>query len=210
LGGVRTYFADGAVEPKHVTLSLIGHFKQLEGDQKHFLLVAAVTGYEIRAREWVERLLLEKAEVVLTLEFLFLKKDGAPAKAIYFGKALVERLEWIQQNTTCIVPLTIKLFEEFGVRRAIRRGATTEVLNAGIYATTIDDTSGWRNWKRQKEKAEVFDAPDVYPRLSVFETEADFLFGYLRDTKGGFRISVLQYWHAFDVSVLRAQVMNFI
>jgi hypothetical protein len=31
LGGVRKYFNDGALEPKHVTLSLIGHFKQLEG-----------------------------------------------------------------------------------------------------------------------------------------------------------------------------------
>jgi hypothetical protein len=31
LSGVRTYFADGAVDPRHVTLSVIGRFKQMEG-----------------------------------------------------------------------------------------------------------------------------------------------------------------------------------
>jgi hypothetical protein len=32
LSGVRKYFADGVLEPRHVTLSLIGRFKQMEGD----------------------------------------------------------------------------------------------------------------------------------------------------------------------------------
>jgi hypothetical protein len=31
LSGVRKYFSDGAVEPRHVTLLLIGRFKQMEG-----------------------------------------------------------------------------------------------------------------------------------------------------------------------------------
>jgi hypothetical protein len=89
LGGVRKYFADGAVEPKHVTLSLIGRSKQLEGEQQHFLPVAAVTGSGIRIREWVGRLLLEKEAVGLVSVFLFLKREGTPAKAIDFEEALV-------------------------------------------------------------------------------------------------------------------------
>jgi hypothetical protein len=31
LSGVRKYFADGVVEPRHVTLSLIGRFKKMRG-----------------------------------------------------------------------------------------------------------------------------------------------------------------------------------
>jgi uncharacterized protein (TIGR03382 family) len=57
-----------------------------------FLPVAALAGSWIRVREWVERLLPEKAPVGLTSEFMFFKKDGTPAKAIYFEEALVERL----------------------------------------------------------------------------------------------------------------------
>jgi hypothetical protein len=37
------------------------------------------------------------------------------------------------------------------------------------------------------------------------KTSDDVLCGHLRETEGGFRFSVLRYWHAFDVSVLRAQ-----
>jgi hypothetical protein len=77
---------------------------------------------------------------------MFLKKDGTPAKAIYFEEAaLVEKLEWIQQNTSGIIPLTISLGEEFGVRRSTRRRATTEALNAGIDGPTIDANNVWRN-----------------------------------------------------------------
>jgi hypothetical protein len=101
---------------------LIGCLKKLEGEQHHFLPVAAVTGSGIRIRELVEILLLEKAEVRLTSGFLFFFKDGTPTKAIYFEEALVGRLAWTQQNTTCITSLTLNSWKEFGVRRSMRRG----------------------------------------------------------------------------------------
>jgi hypothetical protein len=54
--------------------------------------VAALMVSVIRFREWVEILLLDKAEVGLTPGFMFLKNGGTLAKAIYFEEALVERL----------------------------------------------------------------------------------------------------------------------
>jgi hypothetical protein len=60
----------------------------------------------------------------------------------------VERLEWIQQNTSGVIPLTVNLWEEFGVRRSMRRGATTEALNAGIDG--IDANNGWRKVEAAK------------------------------------------------------------
>jgi hypothetical protein len=142
LPGVRKYFDDGALDLRHVTLSLIGRFKQMEGKHQHFLPIAAETGSGLRTREWVEILLDEKARVCPTTGFMFLKKDGTPAKGIYFEEALVEKLEWIQQNTSGIIPLTINLWEEFGVRRSMRRRATTEALDAGIDGPTIDANNG--------------------------------------------------------------------
>jgi hypothetical protein len=165
LGGVRKYFADGAVEPKHVTLSLIGRFKQLEGEQQHFLPVAAVTGSGIKIREWVGRLLREKEAVGLVSGFLFLKKEGTPAKAIDFEEALVERLEWIQQNTSGVIPLTVNLWEEFGVRRSMRRGATTEALNAGIDGPTIDANNGWRKVEAAKGKMPRYSMRQRYTQV---------------------------------------------
>jgi hypothetical protein len=116
----------------------------MEGEHQHLLPLAAETGSGLRNQEWVERLLDEKARVGLITGFMLLKKDGTPAKAIYFEEALVEKLEWIQQKTSGIIPLTINLWDEFGVRRSMRRGATTEALNAGIDGPTIDANNGWR------------------------------------------------------------------
>jgi hypothetical protein len=55
----------------------------------------------------------------------------------------VEKLECIQQNTSGIIPLTINLWEECGIMRSMRRGATTDALNAGIDGPTIDSNNGW-------------------------------------------------------------------
>jgi hypothetical protein len=123
------------------------------------------TGYGLKIREWVGRLLDEKARVGLTTGFMFLKRDGTPAQAIYFEEALVEKLEWIQQNTYGIIPLTINLWEEFALRRSIRRGATTEALNAGIDGPTIDANNGWRKLEATKGNMPRFSMRQRYNQV---------------------------------------------
>jgi hypothetical protein len=112
--------------PCHVLL--IGRFKQVEVEHQHFLPIAAITGYRLRIQEWVERLLQEKEAVGLVSGFMFLKKDVISARAVNFEKALVKILELIQQSTVGIFSMTIDLWDEFGVRRSMRRGATADAL----------------------------------------------------------------------------------
>jgi hypothetical protein len=77
-------------------------------------------GSGIKIWEWVGRLLREKAVVGHTSGFVFLKKDGTPAKATYFEEALVERAECIHHNKSGIITLTVNLWEEFRVRRSMQ------------------------------------------------------------------------------------------
>jgi hypothetical protein len=77
----------------------------------------------------------------------------------------VDKLEWIQQNTSRIIPLTIDLWEEFGVRRSIRIGATTEVLSAGIDGPTIDANNGWRKVEAEKGKMPRFSMRQKYTQV---------------------------------------------
>jgi hypothetical protein len=86
----------------------------------------------------------------LTSGFMFLNSGGKVAKASDFEEKMITRLEWIQQNTEGIIPFSIKLWEEFGVRRSMRRGATTEALNAGIDGATTDANNGWRKVEAAK------------------------------------------------------------
>jgi hypothetical protein len=147
LDGVRKYFADGAFD---CTLQKTGR------GATTFSPVAALTGSGIRVSEWIGRLLREKAAVGLTSGFMFLKKDGTPAKAINLDEALVERSEWIQQNTNGIIPLTVNFWEEVGVRRSMRRGDTAVELNAGIDAPTIYANNGWRKVEAAKGKIPIY------------------------------------------------------
>jgi hypothetical protein len=151
LAGVITHFGDGAVAPYHVTLSLIGRFKQVYGEQQHCLPVA-VTGSGVCIREWVDCFLKEKGAVGLVSGFMFLKQDGSHERAIDFEEDLVERLEWIELNTKGIIPRSINLADEFGVLRSMQWVSITMALNAGIDGPTIDDNNRWRKVEAAKAK----------------------------------------------------------
>jgi hypothetical protein len=165
LSGVRKYFGDGATEPRHVELSLTGRFKQVEGEQQHFLPVAAVPGSGLLIREWVERLLKEKEMTGVISGFMFLRTDGKTAWAADFEESLIERLEWIQQNTTGIIPITIDLWSQFGVGRSIWRGVATEALKVGIFWPTIDANNGWRKVESAKGKMPQFSMRRRYTQI---------------------------------------------
>jgi hypothetical protein len=51
-----------------------------------------------------------------------------------------------------IIPVINDLWAEFGVRRSMQRGATTEALNAGIDGPTTDENNGWRKVESSKGK----------------------------------------------------------
>jgi hypothetical protein len=95
--GLLKHFAEGGkTEPKHVMLSLVGKFKQEDGERQHFLPVADVTGSGIKIRECMRRLLELKVKYRHTQGFLFRRKNGSPAKMGDFDEPLIDRLVWIQ------------------------------------------------------------------------------------------------------------------
>jgi hypothetical protein len=166
LHGILKHFEEGgAAQQKRVTLYLVGRFKQVEGEQHNFLPVSAVTGSGIRIREWVGRLPEENRVAGISSGFTFRKKDGKLAKAAYFEDPLIVRLEWIQQNTEGIIPKSVNLLEEFGVRRSMRRGATTAALNAGLDGPTIDANNGWRKVEAAKGKMPRYSMRQRYTQV---------------------------------------------
>jgi hypothetical protein len=79
-----------------------------------FLPVAVVTGYGLRIRDWIRRLLKLKVRSGQTQGFLYRRKNGSPAKLADFYEPLIERLGWIQENTEGLIPMTIDLWEVVG------------------------------------------------------------------------------------------------
>jgi hypothetical protein len=106
---LKHFTEGGKTEPKHVMLSLVGRFKQEDGEKHHFLHVDAVTGSGIKIREWMRRLLELKVKYGHTQGFFFRRKNGSPAKMGDFDEPLIERLLWIPENTQGLIPLSIDL-----------------------------------------------------------------------------------------------------
>jgi hypothetical protein len=147
--GLLKHFTEGGnTEPYHVMLSLVGRFKQDDGERQRFLPVAAVTGSGIKIREWTRRLLELKVKCGHTQGFLFRSKNGSPAKKGDFDEPLIERLVWIQENTQGLIPMTIDLWDVVGFKISMRRGATTKALNMEVDASCIDANNGWRKVER--------------------------------------------------------------
>jgi hypothetical protein len=155
----------------------------------------------------VERLLKEKEMTGVISGFMFLRKDAKNALAADFEEALVERLEWIQQNTTGIIPVTIDLWAEFGVSISMRRGATTEALNAGIDGPTIDANNGWWKIESAKGKMPRFSMRQRYTQIfQDLKHQLKFYLGIWVGTEGGFRIRRGQFSSLGDVASIPCEI----
>jgi hypothetical protein len=164
--GLLKHFAEGdKTTPKHVMLSLVGRFKQEDGERQHYFPVAAVTGSGLRIRDWIRRLLELKVRSGQTQGFLFRRKNGSPAKLAEFDEPLIERLVWIQENTEGLIPMTIGLWEVVGCRRSMRRGATTEALDMKVDASWINANNGWRKFERAKGKMPSMAIRQLYTEM---------------------------------------------
>jgi hypothetical protein len=146
-------------------LSLVGRFKQEDGEIQHFLLVAAVTGSGIQIREWMRRLLELKVKCGHIQGFLFRRKNRSPAKMGEFDEPLIERLVWIQENTQGLIPMSVDLWDVVGCQRSMRRGATTEALNMEVYASCIDANNCWRKVERAKWKRPSMSMRQLYTEM---------------------------------------------
>jgi hypothetical protein len=125
----------------------------------------------------MERLLDEKRG--LTTGFMFRIPGGDVAEASDFEEQLIRRPEWIQ-NTEGIITASINCWEEFGVRRSMTKGATTEARNAGIDGATINN--GWRKVEAAKGKM---------PRYSMLQRYTQVVYDLSHQRNGEVRIQPL-------------------
>jgi hypothetical protein len=126
IAGLLNHPAEGdKTVPTHIMLSLVGRFKQEDGEMQHFLSVTAVTGSELLIPDWVRLLLELKVRSGQTQGLLFRREKGSPAKTGDFDEPLIERLVWIQDKAHGLIPMTIGIWEVVGSIRSMRRGKTT-------------------------------------------------------------------------------------
>lgn len=153
LAGMIKYFDEGLSHKRypHVPLALLGRFK-LDGREKyHYIPISARKGSSMEIRPWVERMICYyKVRGISNGRVFRDRATGAPVKQGAYEYDILRRLVDIQARGDGVVPKTDDVFNDYGLRRSARRGATTEASNLGVSKDTIDANNRWSAEERTK------------------------------------------------------------
>ena len=100
---------------------------------------------------WSKRIVDIRGEEGRSRGWLFQDQEGKKLKAATFEDDFHTVLETIQ-GTTTLIDDAVKVREEYGIFRSLRRGATTEAHNQGVAEPVIEMNNRWRKVERAKGK----------------------------------------------------------
>ncbi len=122
--GAAKYLIARDLPPNTVIIPLLGRFKGETGERYHLTPLAAVTSSGIQVRLWVKRLVDIKTSRGYVRGPLFGDVYGVAVKAKAIEMELMEHLQGIKDAQPRLVPSDLDVYEDFGISRSFRRGAT--------------------------------------------------------------------------------------
>jgi len=145
LYGAVKHWEEGEIgELKHVVVPLTGRFKGETGENYHLLCFVDVTSHGLEPRKWIGRLIQLYLERGIRNGAMFRNATGERMHSTYLETRWLERLETIQDEKPHLMPGVEDVFEEYGISRSFRRGATSEVVNQGVHPDVINANNRWR------------------------------------------------------------------
>ena len=130
--------------PAHIGVPLRGRFKaRSNAVQKLLVFVAYETQSGLKPGRWVSRLVSILQSRGIQSGWLFQKNNGEPRKMSEFNEAFYSRLARLQQQFPNLFSAGSNVYEDFGLPRSFRRGATTRAQNAGVKPSDIDWINRW-------------------------------------------------------------------
>ena len=134
--------ADGS--PPHIGVPLRGRFKARgNAIQKLLVFVSFETASGLKPGRWITRLVDTLQRMGVVGGWLFQNESGDPRKMSEFNDKFYARLHQLLQNHPGLFPPNTNVYEDFGLPRSFRRGATTRAQNAGVSASDIDWINRW-------------------------------------------------------------------
>jgi len=144
--GIRRHWNQGLTHPTipHITIALLGRFKNEIGESYHLMPVVASTPRGLEPKKWVGRALGKWEKCGVLRGYLFSSTQGDRLPASYFEPRFLDRLEQVKFAYPELIPPHTNPSAEYGVSRSFRRGATSEVTNQGIPSEVIEANGRWR------------------------------------------------------------------
>jgi hypothetical protein len=124
--------ASSEVEDGVVIIPLLGRFKGETGDRYHLTPLAATTSSGIQVKLWVSRLVETKEAHGQVRGLLFSNRRGGIVSPGFIEAELMDRLQGIKDSQVGLIPSDVDIFEDFGISRSFRRGATSTARIRGV------------------------------------------------------------------------------
>jgi len=127
----------------YVIVPLLGRFKNEEGEMYHLTPLAAKTRSGIPVGVWVRTLVDTKLQHPHTHGPAFSDRNGKKLDSHWLELELMDRLHRIQLRSPELIPREVNVYEDYGISRLFRRGATTQAKNQRVSKEDIDAMNRW-------------------------------------------------------------------
>ena len=109
--------------------------------------MAKITDSGINILRWVERLVEDREEEGRTQGPAFCNSWGQIADSYTYEAGLIERLCMVQAANPTIIPPDVDIYEQFGISRSFRRGATSVARIRGVDDKVVRLINRWREFE---------------------------------------------------------------
>jgi hypothetical protein len=127
-----------AKDTRKLTVTKCPRFKGETGETYHLMPIVNVTNRGLEPRKWSGRLLKAYEDKGIKHGPLFRGKAGGRMKPRELETRFFERLEYIKELSPHLFISVDDIRDEYGIHRSLRRGATSEAVNAGVTPHVID------------------------------------------------------------------------
>ena len=163
---MRSHIRNGLIGPtKHVSAPLLGCFKGEDGEKYHLLFMPPVTSSGLKCRVWMERLVEQRTKEGRFRGPALCGTDGDVLNPGTLEVFVLEILVDVQNKHPEIIDASVDVYEEMGISRSFRRGATTHTRNMGVSEADIDSMNRWRKFEAAQGRRPAMAMRDHYSQI---------------------------------------------
>lgn len=146
---------------------LLGRYKTENADRYHLTPLAVRSTSGLEFGKWVARLADAKRAQGLSHGPAFSDERGQTVDPRWIEMEILDRFRIIQEKRSGVIPAEVQVYEEFGISRSFRRGATTEARNQKVSENDINLMNRWRNFEKAGGKRPRMRMQDHYSDIAL-------------------------------------------
>lgn len=170
LAGLRKYLHD-LKEENYVIVPLLGRYKGEQHSRYHLAPMAATTDSGLEVRAWIRRLVQVKEEAGRLRGPAFQDMLGNVISSRQVESRIMDQLQLVNDTQPGVIPTDVDCYEDFGISRSFRRGATSAARTRGVNDKQVELINRWRKFEGAKGRHPSLPMHEHYSDIQVLIPE---------------------------------------